>query len=654
MKKLLLVYLFTHTIIGYAKFKLCPIFSEDMVLQREKPINIWGTANPGEEISIKFKNKKISAITLPDSSWKVNLGTHPAGGPYDLLVQSIENQQYFENIMIGDVWLCGGQSNMDFTLNMLGTYDSLIKNTVNKNIRHVKINYIRSEMPLNNVNIKKNWSSVSPENTGDFSATAYFFGSEIARTQKIPIGLISNNWGGSPIEVWMDDNYIKKFPEIQSAYIMKDSIIQKQEMRKKLLPEWVKKSILLDSLSSIYEGKIDNIDYTNWKKNKLPFDFSNVGLENFDGVMWVVKEIDIPQNFITEGMKINLGYIDDADHTYFNGIKIGGMFNPTDKRVYDIPKELVIAGKNKLVVRMVDYGWGGSISSDDKNLSLENNIGVKIKLEGPIWYKNGYDITKIEGYINRNWNYEAGWKPNILFNGMINPIKDLPIKGVIWYQGESNASRAYQYRKLFPALINNWRETFKQPNLPFLFVQIANFLAPDTVPKHDSWPELREAQTFALNLPYTGMAVAIDVGDAIDIHPKDKKTVGERLAAHAKKIVYNNKEIASGPTYASQKIEGNKIRITFKYIGKGIIFKGDMPHEFAIAGEDKKYYYANAKIEGNTIVVWSKKVSKPLTVRYAWANNPSKANMYNINGFPMVPFRTDEWKGVTYGITKID
>lgn len=658
MKKLILVCLSFCSAIGFAKFNLSPLFSEDMVLQRNMPINIWGTAKPGEEISIKFRDKKFSTITLPDSTWKINIGTYSAGGPYDLLVQSVDNQQYFENIMIGDVWLCGGQSNMEFTFKALSVFDSLIQNTTNKNVRLLNISKKNSIVPISEIKTEGSWMYVSPENTGDFSATAYFFGTEIAKSQNIPIGLVSSNWGGSPAEVWMDENALKPFPDITSEYKKSDSLnIQEklnQEIRKKMLPDWVKKAIFMDSLSVLYEGKIDKINYSNWKQSVLPFNFDKIGLSDFDGVMWIVKEIDIPESFITENMKLNLGLIDDADHTFLNGIKIGGKFNPSDERIYDLQKELLIAGKNILVIRMVDYGWGGHILPANKKLCIENNLGTKINLDGIISYQSGYDITKIDGYVHPNWKYQAGWAPTKLYNAMINPLKDLPIKGVIWYQGEANAGRAYQYRKLFPALITNWREVFKQPNLPFLYVQLANFLAPDSVPKNDPWPELREAQTMALKLPKTGMAVAIDIGDALDIHPKDKKTVGERLAAQAKKIVYGSKEVASGPMFVSQKNEGNKIRITFKDTGKGMVFKGDMPHEFAIAGADKKYYYANAKIEGNTILIWSKKVTKPTAVRYAWANNPARANMYNSNGFPMVPFRTDDWKGVTYGAIKIE
>ncbi|TAF73489.1 MAG: sialate O-acetylesterase [Bacteroidetes bacterium] len=658
MKKISISILLLSSVLSFAKFKLSPLFSEDMILQRDVPINIWGTANPGEEITIKFKDKKTSAITLADSTWKINIGTYPAGGPFDMLIQSVENQQYFENISIGDVWLCGGQSNMEFSLKSLGVFDSIIQNANNKNLRLINISRKSAPSPQKEALVDGSWITVSPENTGKFSATAYFFGNEISNSQKVPVGLVSSNWGGSPAEVWMDEKALKSSPEIALEYRKSDSLNAQekinQETRKKMLPEWVKKAVFLDSLSIAYEGKIENIPYSDWKQSVLPLNFNNIELPDFDGVMWIVKEIDIPQSFITENIKINLGLIDDADHTFLNGIKIGGKFNPSDDRIYEVPKSLIKTGKNILTIRMVDYGWGGAITSGNKKLCIENNLGDKISLDGLIYYKKGYDITKIEGYVHPNWSYIAGWAPSKLYNAMIHPLKNLPIKGVIWYQGEANAERAYQYRKLFPDLIKNWREAFNQPNLPFLFVQLANFMASESVPKNSAWAELREAQTFALKLSNTGMAVTIDVGDAADIHPKDKKTVGDRLAAQAKKIVYGDNNIASGPTFVSQKIEGNKIRINFKDTGKGIVFKGDMPHEFAIAGPDKKFYYANAKIEGNSILIWSKKVTKPVAVRYAWANNPSRANMYNENGFPMVPFRTDDWRGITSGVIKID
>ncbi len=643
----------------FSKFTLSPLFGDDMVLQRNVPAKIWGKSAPNEVISIIFKSKKYSFTTSMDSTWKIDIGTHEAGGPYDMLIQSSDNSQvYFENIKFGDVWLCGGQSNMEFTLDALSTPISVIKQIKNDIVSMLTLDKISSSKPQKDILSKEGWLETNPKNVGRFSATAFYFADTLSKTLKIPVGLISNNWGGSPVEVWMSNKSLEAFPQISEAYSQKnfqDSIIIKGiKTRKLMLSSWVEQSISKDSISMLYKDKIEQIEYKNWTKTTLPLNFDNIKLNDYNGILWAISEFELTENMKNKPLNLSLGLIDDADHTFINGQKVGGKFLYNEPRNYKIAPSVFKVGKNILAIRVVNYGGNGNITPQGKSFFMTNETGDSLNLSNTLYVCKGYDLTKIPEYVKPNWRYEAGWQPSTLYNGMIAPMLDLPIKGVIWYQGESNTDRAYQYRALFSGLINDWRKSFKQPNLPFLFVQLANFQKPDSVPSNSTWAELREAQSYALKLPFTAMSTAIDIGDEVDIHPKDKKTVGNRLAAQAQRLVYGKKIISDGPTYQSMKILGNKIVLSFTNTGSGMMTKNGLPQEFAIAGANKKFYRADAKIVNNTIVVSCNKVSKPVAVRYAWANNPAKINTYNKEGFPMNPFRTDNWKGTTFGAWKLD
>ena len=624
-----------------------------MVLQRDKPIKIWGWADPKEKIIVNLAGKIDSAITLSDSTWQLELSSLSAGGPYMMTVLG-KNQIIVSDILIGDIWICGGQSNMEWTLKMCGIYDYIIKSHVNDKIRHIDIDNKTSNHVEKDITSKKGWQKTNPENTGDFSAVGYFFALEVSEKNGIPIGLVANNWSGSPAETWMSPQALASFPTISDGYKEKEAKLleRKLKMRQRNtnLSTWITNAYSLDS------GKINgwekgDFKTSQWSNITMPGMINKVGLGNFDGIIWFKTEFTLPPEMEGKDLILNIGKIDDMDNTWINGIKIGST-SVIDKIIkYKISSEIVKKGLNSITIQVLDHGGNGGIEADSIILYTESK---SLNLSGTWKYKTGYDFKKMPEFIQPDWEVmDGGWKPSGMYHAMIAPMFKFQMKGVIWYQGEGNAGRAYEYRKLFPALINNWRNGWKQGDFPFLYVQLANFLKPDATPKTDPWPELREAQTMTLSLPNTGMAVTIDIGEENDIHPKNKADVGNRLAKIAQKIVYKNNIVHSGPIYAGMKIEGSKIRVSFNEIGSGLICKGN-PQEFVIAGEDQKFYWANAIIEGNSIVVSSPKVTKPIAVRYAWSNNPAKANVYNKEGLPASPFRTDKWKGVTYGVTKID
>jgi sialate O-acetylesterase len=374
----------------------------------------------------------------------------------------------------------------------------------------------------------------------------------------------------------------------------------------------------------------------------VPTLWEGAGLTDYDGIVWFRKEVMIPQAEAGKEMTLHLGMIDDADSTWFNGIPVGATNSYTTLRKYTIPGNLVKAGRNVITVRVVDTGGGGGMYGEAKDMKL-TSANTTLSLAGNWQYQTALDITDMPKQPKVVYNQNS---PAVLYNAMIAPLVPYAIKGAIWYQGESNAGRAYQYRTLFPAMIKDWRAQWKQ-DFPFLFVQLANFMKPSEEPAESAWAELREAQSMTLSLPKTGMAVIIDVGEANDIHPRNKLDVGNRLALAAQKVAYGDKAVFSGPTYASMKTEGNKIRLTFNNVGGGLVARGGALKEFAIAGPDKKFVWADATIEGNTIVISHSSVQNPVAVRYAWANNPQQANLYNKEGLPASPFRTDDWPGLT-------
>jgi sialate O-acetylesterase len=391
----------------------------------------------------------------------------------------------------------------------------------------------------------------------------------------------------------------------------------------------------------------ENLDMAEWKTMALPQLWENAGLPSLDGTVWFRKNLSLPETWAGKDLQLYVGKIDDADTTYFNGEKIGSRNVWNEVRKYAVPGRLVKAGKNTLTVRVLDWTIGGGIWDDPADLKLVLAGSDSLSLAGDWMYRVGMDLNEV-GPQPRN--PEDPNYPTVLFNGMINPLIPYAIKGAIWYQGESNAGRAYQYRMLFPLMINDWRNRWQEGAFPFLFVQLASWQETLPAPNESDWAELREAQTMTmLNRPNTGMAVAIDIGDAKDIHPKNKQEVGRRLALNALKIAYGKNVACSGPIYKSMKVKGNRLRIKFDHTDGGLVAKDSQALKgFAVAGADQVFRWAEAEIDGNEVVVWHKEIKNPVAVRYAWASNPV-CNLYNGAGLPASPFRSDDWTGVTAG-----
>lgn len=489
-----------------ADVSLPALFSNHMVLQRNKDIPIWGHANAGEIVTVTLNTQK--AITTADAtgSWQIHLSPLKAGGPYTLTVQG-QNTLTFKNVLIGDVWICSGQSNMGWTVRRSNNAEKEIASAQYPKIRLFTVKRLTAQTPQQDVN--GTWSVCDSQSVPNFSAVGYFFGRQLHKTLDVPIGLINTSWGGTPVEAWTS------LPALQATSDYAP-----------LATRWTKR---IAAYPKAYEKF--QMDLKNWQTAS--------------------------DSLKTLGQKAprRPGAPQDPNHPH---------------------------------------------------------------------------------------------RPAVLYNGMIAPLTPYAIQGAIWYQGESNAGRAYQYRTLFSTMINNWRADWGQGAFPFLFVQLANYRQTKDQPGNSDWAELREAQNMALALPNTGVAVTIDIGEADDIHPRNKQDVGLRLALAAEAQVYGKNKPYSGPMYKSMQIENDKIRITFDHTNGGLKQKGKTLTGFAIAGADKKFVWADAKIDGNSVVISSREIITPVAVRYAWENNPI-CNLYNGANLPASPFRTDTWPGITAG-----
>lgn len=646
MKRILAILIAaTFTATAFANIKLPKIFGNDMVLQRNKPINIWGWASPNEKVTVQFNKQTKTAMATAQGKWLISLATENAGGPYQLIVKGT-NEIDLKNILVGEVWVCSGQSNMEMPIEGWGkinNYQQEINAANYPMIRHIKIPNTVSQTLKEDI-AGGEWKICTPANAGDFSAAAYFFARELYNKLKVPIGLINTTWGGTQVEAWTSQQAFENSADLKYvAASMKGMDIDKKMKERN---ENIRKSII-----KLQGGFTDNVTTDNWKNIefddskwpsiKVPALWENEGLPGLDGIVWMRKTVTIKAEDAGKPAQLGLSVIDDNDETFINGVKVGGTTGYNTPRNYTIAAGILKEGKNTIAVKIEDTGGGGGIygAASAINLTIGDNI---ISLAGN-WL---FNVAVIKGGATTVGPNDY---PSLLFNAMVNPLINCTIKGVIWYQGEANADRAYQYRKAFPLMITDWRKQFKQGDFPFYFVQLATFGSVEANSNNGSnWAELREAQAFALTMPNTGMAVTTDIGNPADIHPKNKQVVGKRLALIALHDLYNITGEYSSPVYQSYKVAGNSIIVSFTHTGKGLEIKGNtLVKGFEIAGADKKFVPAEAMIEGNKIKVAANGISKPVSVRYNWVNDASGGNIFNKEALPLAPFRTDNWDGIT-------
>ena len=630
---------------------LHPLFSDHVVLQRGVRVPIWGWTIPGTKVTVQFAGQTKIAMAGPTGQWMVHLDRMSVSTESrTLTVTGTAGGQNVtvHDVLVGDVWLCSGQSNMEMGIAACNATNDIAGANFPQ-IRLLTVPRLIATSPKQS--LECSWLPCSPETVnkglwGGFSAAGFFFGRELYRQLNVPIGLIHSSWGGTIAEAWTSAEGLDPLGDFNSAL---QQVASSQTGQK---PDY----------DSVYEQWCDKNDpgtiqgwakpesnVSGWKTVTMPGAWEQVGLPDFDGIVWFRRKFELPNDWANQPLKLGLGPIDDVDTTFINGTKVGQMNRYDLNRVYSVPAGILTTGVNTLAVRVLDTGGAGGLTGTPEQLFLKpaSDTGLSaISLAGRWQMRDSAPLSRLPAppaVPDAN-------NPNVvtvLYNGMIAPLLPFAIKGAIWYQGESNAGRAYQYRRLLPALIRDWRRHFGVGDFPFYIVQLAAWQATQPAPRDNDWAELREAQALtAKTVPHTGLALAIDIGDAADIHPKNKAEVGRRLALCALAETYGKKVEFSGPWYKSMKVDGGSVRLSFDHVDGGLMAKGGELKGFAVAGEDHKFVWARAEIDGKQVVVSAPEVAKPVAVRYGWDINPV-CNLYNERGLPAVPFRTDDWPGIT-------
>ncbi|WP_207423583.1 sialate O-acetylesterase [Desertivirga brevis] len=634
-----------------ANVRLPKLFGDGMVLQRNQNIPVWGWADKGEKVTVTFRGQSKTVKADNSGKWKVELSPEAAGGPFKLHVKG-KNAISLNDVLVGEVWLCSGQSNMEWSVRGSKDAEKEIREGKYPLIRHFKVPNTTAKDPQNDIR-GGSWVAASPNTVGDFTAVGYFFARELYKELQVPIGLINSSWGGTDIETWISRSALQNSDIFKAMmrtmpasadleYVIKE---RKNQLNKRIVE--LQGSFPKDSAAAAI-FRLADFDDSKWPKVKVP-GFWEQSVENLDGIAWLRTSFNIKPENAGKPAELHLAMIDDSDETYVNGTKVGSVKNGYNtNRVYNVPAGVLKAGKNVISVRVEDTGGGGGIygSANDVKIQMDNET---IPLEGQ-WK---FQLESLLSVANSNSMSDPNSFPTLLYNGMIHPLIPYAIKGALWYQGENNAGRAVQYRDAFPLMINDWRSKWNQGNFPFYFVQLSSWIASSGDSNHgSSWAELREAQTQTLKLPNTGMAVTIDIGETNDIHPKNKQDVGKRLAAVALNQSYKKGGTFKGPAFEKLEISGNKAVLNFTETGSGLMAKDKYGYlrGFEIAGADQKFYYAKGYVEGNKVILSSDQVSAPVAVRYAWADDAGDANLFNKEGFPAVPFRTDNWKPITENV----
>jgi sialate O-acetylesterase len=628
------------SILVNANVRMPLVFSDGMVLQRNKEIPVWGWADANEKVEVHF-NKQTKTITADATGkWMVKLDSEKAGGPFELTVTG-KNKIVIKDVLVGEVWICSGQSNMEFQMYKTMNSKAEMEDSNYPMIRHFGVAQDLSGSPKEDLKAGK-WAVCSKETISDFTAVGYFFAKKLYAELKIPIGIINTSWGGTCVETWTSREAFEKSDEFKTMIAEVPSVDMDAifETYKKSVLDNIKKVQGFDvTMNDENQFKDLNFKDANWPEIKVPSLWENQQIGNIDGVVWMRKTVVLSAEQVKKEAVLHLSKVDDEDITYVNGVQVGTNNLWEAKRVYTIPAGVLKEGTNVIAVRIADYTGGGGIYGDPADLKIDFKDS-NIPLEG-LWK---FNVVQVKIAISPN-SY-----PSLLYNAMVNPLIPYAFQGVLWYQGEANVWRAKQYKKAFPLMINDWRTKWEQGDFPFYFVQLSTFNEFNGNSKSGSrWAELREAQTETLNLPNTGMAVTTDIGNATDIHPTNKQDVGARLASIALNNLYGKKQICSGPMYKSMEIKGNQIILTFDKIGSGLSASDNTENVkgFEIAGADKVFYATKAIIKDNKIIVSSEKVPNPVAVHYGWADDDTEINLFNNEKFPASPFRTDDWEMIT-------
>jgi sialate O-acetylesterase len=637
---LLFVIMATNTL--SAEVRLPSIVGDGMVLQRNENIKVWGWANAGEQVAVDFMNRSYETEAGADGKWQVVLETAKAGGPYTMEISG-ENSIVLDNILIGDVWIFSGQSNMTHYFGRhQERYSKEIAAADEPEIRQIFVptNPVLTGPAKDVENIE--WVAATPETVLDFTVIGYFFCKKLYDEYDIPMGIINTCVGGTPIEAWTSEEGFKEFSGILETIEQNkdtDYVNRVNREASESRMEGAPKGVQDKGLKGDVKWFSPDYEPLNWKRINIPGYWEDQGVNNLDGVVWYRRVFDVPKQMTGVEALVKLGRIRNADELYINGKRVGNTTYEYPQREYTIPAGVLKPGKNLFVVRVTNqYGKGGFIPNKPYLLLA---AGDTIDIKGYWQYKVG-EVYRHDKQFKHG--ISAQNSPTALYNGMIAPFTNYAVRGFVWYQGESNAGNPEAYKDFQPNLINDWRNKWDMEKLPFLIAQLPNYMDVDYLPAESNWAKIRDVQLqTALDMENVGIGINIDLGEWNDIHPGNKKPVGERLALVAQQISYGEDDIvSSGPIYRSYKLDGNRIILSFDHVGSGLISgNGEELAHFALSSEDGKFYWANARIEGDKVVVWHEDIESPVELRYAWADNPDFANLYNKEGLPASPFKVE-------------
>ena len=626
--------------VSAAELRVAAPAGDGMVIQRRAVVPIRGWATEAAEVAVSFGGRTHRTRADDSGRWRIDLPPREAGGPWEMRVVAAGEELTVRDVLVGDVWLCSGQSNMEWPVAFSLDAEAEIAAAGDLAIRHFKVPRSFAEAPAPEL-AGGLWEPADPEHVGDFTAVGYFFARSLRPHVGTPIGLINSTWGGSRIEAWMSAESLGlDEPEVQA-------VLERERLRRQELLRAIDERAggLPREDHGLFDGKAlwaaPQLDDSAWHEIPVPSLWEEAGWEGMDGVGWYRTSLQLTAAEAASEVYLGLGAIDDSDTSWVNGRRVGGTeWAWNQERRYRVPEDALVEGRNVIAVRVEDGGGGGGIYGDPASVYLEI-AGHRRSLAGTWRFRLG--VVTVDP-VDRQREV-----PTMLYNKMMHPLHDFPVRGILWYQGESNAwgADAFAYRRLFGAMIEDWRRKRGDEELPFLFAQLAAFLPPPDEPGESSWAVLRESQSAALELAATAQVVLIDAGDADDVHPRDKRTVGQRLALAARKVAYGEELVFSGPVYTGMRLQGDRVLLGFDHVGGGLVAGGPAGAGlggFAIAGADRRFVWAEAKIVGDRVAVRSESVPAPVAVRYAWADNPEGANLYNREGLPASPFRTDDWE----------
>ena len=645
-KHLILFALLLVSSVSFGQLKLAQLFADHVVLQRQKPITVWGWAVANEKVTVTFAGQKQITQANNKGKWVLKFSPMEAGGPYQLIASTKTSSITVSDILVGEVWLCSGQSNMELTVSNANNFPEERRNANFPQIRHFFVAHDVEIQPQETLKSGE-WKVCSPATVGDFTAVGYFFARDLYKKLNVPIGLVHSSWGGSQIEGWISKEGMESSEDFKAYATQrpKDWTEADQRLEASLKEQFFGNPTKLITKEDEKKYILPNEDLSNWKTSSYALtQWDWQGIWAWRGTGYMTKDITIPAEMVNQITVLGLAECYSYNEIYINGKMVSSGIQKGVRKII-LPENTWKAGNNRLVVKMnkvIEPTWFGTGiygSADDLFVSSPDE---KIQIS-PFGWKLMPAFAEEHSYAHLSNNVGSA-----IYNAMIAPLIPFGIRGVLWYQGESNVGRAYQYRQAFPLMIEDWRKKWDD-NFDFHFVQLANFGANQSSNEGSNWAELREAQTMTLALPKTGMAVITDIGNPNDIHPTNKQDVGKRLAASAYKVTYGEANTVVSPLYKAAEFKENSVIISFINTGSGLMVKDKFGYVkgFEVAGEDRKFVYAKAEIKGNDVIIYAPLGIKPVAVRYAWADSPDDANVFNKEGFPLSPFRTDTWHSIT-------